>query len=328
MTMGFARVVIALCAIALFMPAPRAAAWHDAGHMAIALIAYRELGPERAAAFVDILRKHPDYGLWMSAKPSSVREDVFLFMRAATWPDEIKSTSHPSKEHDRPSWHYAWDFHAHPIDMRRPRPESGLHIQEAMKVNEEALKSGDVAAKSRALCWIFHLVGDAQQPLHTGSLLTRDFPQGDRGGNRFFVRTATGPTNLHAFWDGFWNDETRPDGASASSREVDYSKVDSLSRVVARKHPRTSLPELERNATLDSWIQESGGQAKTHAYRWEGLIAGRFSGGTSAETAVPLPPGYQLRARALADRKLAIGGYRLADVLKKHLRFLHPVDNP
>jgi S1/P1 Nuclease len=41
-----------------------------------------------------------------------------------------------------------------------------------------------------ALCWVFHLLGDAHQPLHTTKLFTTQFPapEGDRGGTRFYIR--------------------------------------------------------------------------------------------------------------------------------------------
>jgi hypothetical protein len=52
--------------------------------------------------------------------------------------------------------------------------------------------------------WLFHLVGDIHQPLHTTQLFTVEYPTGDRGGNEICVRvTQTGqPMDLHRFWDG------------------------------------------------------------------------------------------------------------------------------
>jgi hypothetical protein len=55
-----------------------------------------------------------------------------------------------------------------------------------------------------ALAWLFHLVGDIHQPLHTAQLFTTDYLQGDRGRNEICVRVtqADQPMDLHRFWDG------------------------------------------------------------------------------------------------------------------------------
>ena len=62
----------------------------------------------------------------------------------------------------------------------------------------------DPERKAIALAWLFHLVGDMHQPLHTAQLFTTDYPQGDRGGNEICVRVtqAGQPMDLHRFWDG------------------------------------------------------------------------------------------------------------------------------
>src|SRR5262245_3362668 len=58
--------------------------------------------------------------------------------------------------------------------------------------------------KAIALAWLFHLVGDLHQPLHTAQLFAVEYPQGDRGGNEICVRVthAGHPMDLHRFWDG------------------------------------------------------------------------------------------------------------------------------
>ena len=74
-----------------------------------------------------------------------------------------------------------------------------------MAENESAVKNGsDPERRAIALAWLFHLVGDIHQPLHTAQLITVDYPQGDRGGNEICVRVtqAGQPMDLHRFWDG------------------------------------------------------------------------------------------------------------------------------
>ena len=54
-------------------------------------------------------------------------------------------------------------------------------------------------AKAIAYCWLFHLVGDLHQPLHSSALVSvNQFPEGDRGGNGI---PLTRGRNLHSLWD-------------------------------------------------------------------------------------------------------------------------------
>ena len=74
-----------------------------------------------------------------------------------------------------------------------------------MAENESIVKNeGDRERKAIALAWLFHLVGDIHQPLHTAQLFTVEYPKGDRGGNEICVRVtqARQPMDLHKFWDG------------------------------------------------------------------------------------------------------------------------------
>src|SRR6476469_10036495 len=79
------------------------------------------------------------------------------------------------------------------------------NILTAMAENESVVKNqNEVERKAIALAWLFHLVGDIHQPLHTAQLFTVEYPQGDRGGNEICLRvTQSGqPMDLHRFWDG------------------------------------------------------------------------------------------------------------------------------
>ena len=60
-----------------------------------------------------------------------------------------------------------------------------------MAENESVVKKGtDPEQKAIAFAWLFHLVGDVHQPLHTAQLFTVDYPNGDRGGNEICVRVT------------------------------------------------------------------------------------------------------------------------------------------
>jgi hypothetical protein len=59
-----------------------------------------------------------------------------------------------------------------------------MNILTELAENESMVKNdNDPQRKAIALAWLFHLVGDIHQPLHTAQLFNADYPQGDRDGN-------------------------------------------------------------------------------------------------------------------------------------------------
>jgi hypothetical protein len=89
------------------------------------------------------------------------------------------------------------------VQTVEPPPENVLSAYQA---NLDIVRGTAPGDRAVALCWVFHLLGDMHQPLHTIKLFTTQFPapEGDRGGTRFYIRVK--PTNattisLHAFWD-------------------------------------------------------------------------------------------------------------------------------
>jgi hypothetical protein len=61
-------------------------------------------------------------------------------------------------------------------------PEKQPNVRKYFSMLEDTL---DMQA-----AWLFHLVGDIHQPLHTVQLFTREYPNGDRGGNEICVRVT------------------------------------------------------------------------------------------------------------------------------------------
>ena len=56
-----------------------------------------------------------------------------------------------------------------------------MNILTALAENETVVKNeNDAARKAIALTWLFHLVGDIHQPLHTAQIFNVDYPNGDR----------------------------------------------------------------------------------------------------------------------------------------------------
>lgn len=86
------RVRLTLLAVLVFaLPRP-AMAWHSAGHMAIARIAWKHLDDDQRKQAYQILQKHPRQDAFLAVgRPTHVAKPVWFFVKAATWPDWIKN---------------------------------------------------------------------------------------------------------------------------------------------------------------------------------------------------------------------------------------------
>ena len=83
---------LALC---LFFSSP-SFAWNSFGHMAVAWVAYQHLNPNTKLAVNKLIAKNPSYNKWKSSLPSNLStsdRDLYIFMLASTWPDQIKGDS-------------------------------------------------------------------------------------------------------------------------------------------------------------------------------------------------------------------------------------------
>jgi hypothetical protein len=167
-------------------------AWNIPGHMLSAAIGYdvlRQETPRSIEKIKAVLEKHPWYANQWHARLQDVPiadHGLVLFMQAASWADDIRIQD---KARYRPRWHYI-NFPFKPerqppsVQTREPEP---VNILTALTENESIVKQGsDGERKAVALAWLFHLVGDIHQPLHTAQLFTVEYPQGDRGGNEIW----------------------------------------------------------------------------------------------------------------------------------------------
>jgi len=78
--------------------------WSSAGHIVIAAEAWHEFSPGFRSKVFEVLKSHPAFEQWKeSFGQGNVEFSEYIFMRASTWPDEIRR--HHSK-FDHPHWHY------------------------------------------------------------------------------------------------------------------------------------------------------------------------------------------------------------------------------
>src|SRR5262245_20205008 len=65
-------------------------AWHSFGHMEVAAVAWDQLTPAAKKEATRLLKKNPQYKTWTKGVAAGERDRI-AFMKAATWPDQIKS---------------------------------------------------------------------------------------------------------------------------------------------------------------------------------------------------------------------------------------------
>jgi hypothetical protein len=293
-----------------------ALAWNATGHEVVAEIAWRELKPAVREKITALLKEHPQYTTYLApadVQPDAPEYNLRVFMRAAIWSDLVRSGRGRDREFHHPEWHYVdfpivlgnVDLAAAGLPPTSDKLEEGKppqNLLQAFEFNLQRLRTADTPApdKAVALTWVEHLVGDVHQPLHSCTLVTPDYPRGDRGGNSFAIKYRGVPTNLHSFWD------ERLGGYMA------WRLVDAVTDKAAEANPRSNFEKELADDKVTDWAKESFALARDVVYD-----GGKLKGGQrDAKDAAPeLPEGYDATANELARRRAALAGYRLADLL-------------
>src|SRR3712207_5546447 len=201
------KVLSCLFVAALLLAPARAAAWHDAGHMIVAQIAYLRLTPA-AKARVDRLLvtppgRRPLIHLCAGYYTAQTCEKTYDPITIAVWMDDFRGDS-INDEYD--PWHYV--TYRPFFDGIPERTEVGAEPENApprinWAINTLRRGTGRDKSDAEVLGFLYHLVGDVHQPLHTISRYTAAQPDGDAGGNGFRIQMPpeTRVRNLHSFWD-------------------------------------------------------------------------------------------------------------------------------
>jgi hypothetical protein len=308
-------------------------AWDHPGHMTTAAIAFSEIESERPDLIEKIgllMLKHPDPApFWVATVNAKGKERARrMFIEAARWPDDAKFTGH-----DRPTWHSArWAIIAEDappearvlVEARGGKPTG--NALEALVLKSGMLSNAESKPEERALAlsWMMHVVGDIHQPFHVSDLFSKDFPTGNAAATLAYVwdplRDSAMP--LHLLWD------------SNSRRSTKLEDVDRDARELMEKYPRASLPELrafEGPADFEKWARESHQVAIDWGYDIEAIpdpnldadpdrVIGNMvkyilEGISPVEEAPAVPDEYWKKVQEVAARRLALAGYRIADVI-------------
>ncbi|WP_158749707.1 S1/P1 nuclease [Acidobacterium sp. S8] len=307
---------LAVLAICLLISIPPANAWNSIGHMAVAYVAWQQLTPATRQRAITLLKKNPFYKKkWLTYIPKGTSVDdqnLYIFMMAATWPDEIKASNSGYKlDSDTPPktseatrntgygdkyMHKYWHFIDTPFStdgtplpaIPTPNAETQIGVfRQVLSSNaSDSLKSYD-------LVWLMHLVGDVHQPLHCATRVTSADHNGDAGGND--VKLTNAPGELHAYWDDILGMGTTQDykiGLTAAQ----------------------SLPAAGSNSSDSSeadWVSESFHLAQSNVYV---APVGPAAGPYTTDAA------YQSATRTTAQQQIALAGARLANLLNADLK--------
>jgi hypothetical protein len=257
-------------------------AWNAEGHMVVAQIAYNHLTPA--------VKAKCDALIAVALPQASVGTSNFV--TAAVWADEFKGPLGSG------IWHYIdLPFSLDGTSTNSFVPAS-FDVVQAINRSISTLGSGTSAQTNQAtyLRYLLHFVGDIQQPLHSSEAFYASQPNGDAGGNGFYL---TGNwTKLHYLWDDgggyLTNSMYRP--LSSASQATLNDKVAAIEADYPYTHNTGRIPDPM------NWAQEGLALAKTVTY--VGITQN-----TTPSTA------YLNSTQATTEQRMAAGGHRLADLL-------------
>lgn len=292
-------------------------AWIDCGHQVVSLLAWEDMSPKTRAAVTELLKQHVRYqadlvdNLTKDIPADQV--DKYIFAKASTWPDIVRGQANPMHTlYNHPSWHYidlpfVMDNVTVPPDPNNQGP-APHNVVEAIAKCEADVVDDKISPSDRAvaLCWIEHCIGDIHQPLHCTALYSKQYPEGDRGGNSESVlREPPYPNTrmaLHLLWDSI---PGTYQGGITDEYVMQGVRNDP-------NHSRDMLkPELAVAEPMD-WAKTGRDLAQKYVY-----LEGKLESAPSNQHGkIPgVPPGYIAQGESIAMKQIALAGYRLADTL-------------
>lgn len=316
---------VATVALVLLLPAPLFA-WNATGHQLIAAIAWDRMTPAARQQAIALLRSAPADACLLDlfptdSRPLEVRQREF-FVRASTWSDLVRpgrNDMRPCTRFHRRDWHfinYFWSGVSGGTGSNQPTNRTDIDVPTDNIVERlvflrplvacQAAPCGSPrAAQATALAWMLHLVGDIQQPLHATARVTTqpDERRGDQGGNLFKLgppSNANPPLSLHSYWDGII-DRAVP----RLPNEGEQAYVARVGAAIVLKHPLAQMSARLKSGDFAAWSSEGFDTTKRAIYP-----------STLTRGQMPLPA-YQRNALAIAQEAIALGGYRLADLLNQ-----------
>jgi hypothetical protein len=149
---------------------------------------------------------------------------------------------------------------------------------------------------------LIHILGDIHQPLHIATMYSQHFATGDEGGNLYLIDYDANISELHALWDSgvgqLEADIPRP--LSQQSRAQLEEQAKEFMETYSRSDLAPQLSETDREV----WAYDIFHEALESVYA------------DIQESSSP-SQAYLKRGWGVVVRQIALGGYRLADLLKE-----------
>jgi hypothetical protein len=281
-------------ALLLCLPS-RGQAWGVTGHAIVADIAEHHLTPEALDQVHAILRE----------------EGLEHLDQVSSWPDVIR----PQRPETGPLHNVAIPLDAASYDPERDCKNGACSIEAIRRFSAIlADRTQTPLARREALKFLVHIVGDQHMPLHGAD------NAGDHEGGRvlvnYFGQTVSGdhPLDLHWTWDTVILEHhfgIKEEPAAAPNIQTKLTAAKAANDIDRKFHG--TLPGTEIADPM-VWAMESHDAAKTYVY--PGVVA---MGAPVPEKPVMLGEAYQARAWPVVEKRLELGGLRLAALLNKAL---------
>jgi hypothetical protein len=351
---SFRVAILASLLSLLFLTPLQGWGWGNTGHEAVAYVAWQQMTPATRARVLDLLKQVPTlhnagntqsipgYAEWVADLPADLtqeQQNLYLFMRSATWADSIKhrwlidSDTPPTGRTtevnigftDKAShgyWHFIDSGFASDGSQVPPTPVPNV-VTQIVALRQFIASDEDDLLKAYDLIWLVHLVGDVHQPLH--GTVRYYAGAGDEGGNKVMIKltpamqrqfegalSKSAPRELHAFWD-----DLPGEGQPAPALPVAVA--------FAKNLPPPSAMEVAYTDPAD-WAAESFLLAKKDAYA-PPIGAGPQPDASKASakdpaqaTAYLITTAYYNTAMQDAKDRIALAGARLAKLLNDNLK--------
>jgi len=264
--------------------------WWCTGHMLVAQVALMQLNTtysDMANGIIGHLN-----GIEFTKSPS--------FVSSACFADDLKTMN----VHEYDNWHFINLIWTNGTNYSTPTPSSDNIVTELGRIME-TLKSSDngIWSKSFLFRFLIHLVGDIHQPLHCAGLRNSFFPspEGDVGGNLFAIQYKS-YSELHALWDSgidmYGMDFNRP------LTKDSIHNITEMAKIIIQEFPKEHFNGSDHNLNFTSWSLNSFQLAKDYAYY-------------HLHNGSVITDEYINRSRKIVNQQIALGGYRLANLIQQ-----------
>lgn len=284
------RIACLLAALLLFQTT--ALAWAETGHMVVAQIALESLAgtPAQKKARADRLNA-------LARMIEVGGEKKYDFVTSAVWMDDLRD----DKSHELlRDWHFITLRFFDGVPAKNlPTPP----VNAVSSINEmrDMFFDTDFEPDPRPAYYIAvitHLVGDIHQPLHCTTRYSPSHRNGDAGGNLF--KLSGRPDNLHSYWDaagGNFETELRPP-LNANERQL----LAKYAADIMQEFPRANFTQELKLRDPMLWAADSHSLGRTVAHKG-------ITENTTPNAA------YETKTRTLCRKRMALAGYRLAQIL-------------